>query len=146
MSLQEWAEKARAGGGFFLNGEKLSIEEVVSYHHGAEKWVNLLTHRDGREVAAEAVEGEERLTLWERIRKIRGLKEYGCTLNYQGEKYFEVERGVARAIVETAEETESANVPYRVYRTKSGRRIAVEIWDRQIYCYVAEPAAPQVSF
>lgn len=146
--LAEWTQKARSGGQVTINGEQYTIAEVVSYHHGAEKWVNIVTHdTNGREIALEAVKGEDELTLWQRIPKIRNLVGNPAdTIRYKGETFSLEEKGTARAIVETAKRTEAATVPYWVFLAESGRSIAVEIWDSQFYCYVAETSSPQVSF
>lgn len=147
--LTEWAEKARVGGKVIINGVEYIIEEIVAYHRGTDKWVNIVTHdADGHELAVEAVEGEDELTLWqEGAPKFKDLRQNGQdTLRYRRENYSLTEQEVALAIDETANGAERCTVRYWVYRAESGRQLAVENWENQLYCYFAEPTAPQVSF
>lgn len=143
--LKEWAKKARVGGQITINGAQYPIEEIIAYHHGAEKWVNIVTHTEsGQEIAVEAVEDETELTLWRR--QTPKTYELAIAALLRESNYTLVEEGLARAIVETTEGTEATNSSYWVFRSESGRRIAVEMWDGQYYFYIADETAPVAFF
>lgn len=138
--LAEWAEKAKVGGKVIINSVEYAIEEIIAYHCDAEKWVNIVVHdAAGRELAVEAVEGEDELTLW---------RQSSFYDDYFDEQDFRLEeKGRAQTIVETAEGTENASTPYKVYRHKvDGQRVAVETWDRKKCYYAADVTAPEFSF
>lgn len=144
--LKEWTEKARVDGQIIINGVEYAIKEIIAYHCGTEKWVNIVVHdATGREVAVEAVEGETKLTLWQQI-SAEEVKTDDTFASYTDKTYLQTEKGRAQAIVKTEEGTDSESVLYRVFIASHRQRIAVEIWNKQIYCYVADVAAPKISF
>jgi len=131
------------GGTVVVDGVVRDVVEVVIYREEDDQWINVVFLENGKELAVEEDGGE--LALWKEIDFAPTLSE---NIKYDHETFVwdREESGIAETMSTKRAGVKKAVTPYYIYNAPSGRRITVELWENNLWYYLAEPKPPKISF